>query len=100
MAEFRPGQLVHVPCEVQPGPFPDEFLITIKTDSGVVSGFVRAKDIVREEGSRGYLHGRVAAVTPTVVTVHLPGSFFTAASGRAALPADWARTHLETAEVE
>jgi len=41
MANFKRGQTVGVPCEIQPGAFPEENLVTITTDSGVVSGFVK-----------------------------------------------------------
>jgi hypothetical protein len=48
MATFKRGQMVGVPCEIQPGAFPEENLITITTDAGVVSGFVNSTYIQKD----------------------------------------------------
>lgn len=97
MANFKRGLTVGVPCEIQPGAFPEENLVTITTDSGVVSGFVKTAYIVRAHGSSGYVRGTVLEVTPEAVKVRLPGSFFTTASGVTSVSPGWARDHLQAA---
>jgi hypothetical protein len=71
-----PGETVLVPTEVKDGAFPGEKLVTIETETGPVSGFVREKDIVSRNGGR-YLPAKVQRVTKTSLTVKLFGSFFT-----------------------
>ena len=97
MANFKRGQAVDVPCEIQPGAFPDEYLVNISTDTGVFSGFVKTPYVVKTQGSSGYVRGTVIAVTPDAVQVRVPGSFFTTASGVTSVSSSWARTHLQAA---
>lgn len=74
MAKFAAGESVAVSCEVRPGAFPGEFLVTVNTLSGPVSGFARAADLVEPDAA---LHGVVKASRPEAVEVMLSGSFFT-----------------------
>ncbi|MGE0684295.1 MAG: hypothetical protein AB7P69_25730 [Candidatus Binatia bacterium] len=97
MATFKRGQMVGVPCEIQPGAFPEENLITITTDAGVVSGFVKSAYIEKTHGTSGYVKGTVLEVTSDKVQVRIPGSFFTTASGVTSVSSDWAREHLQAA---
>lgn len=100
MGRFDRGQRVLVPCEIQPGPFPAEWLVTVSSDRGKVSGFVKASFLVNESGlpppapGSAYLMGIVEAATNDQVTVRLPGSFFTTASGVTSVSSSWARQHL------
>ena len=97
MATFKRGQTVDVPCEIQPGAFPEENLVTITTNAGVVSGFVKNAYVKKIQGSSGYIRGTVLEVTPQAVQVRLPGSFFTTASGVTSVSSGWAREHLQAA---
>lgn len=94
MKNFKKGQTVMVPCEIQPGPFPNEFLVTVQSGADKLSGFVRS-DFVRQ----GYILGTILEIRESDLVVRLPGSFFTTASGIAFFPEDWARKNLESARV-
>ena len=37
---YQAGRLVWIPCEVKPGPFPDERIVRIQSDRGEWIGFV------------------------------------------------------------
>ncbi len=74
MAKFAAGEAVAVPCDVRPGAFPGEFLVTVHTLSGPVSGFARAEDMAEMSAA---LHGVVQAARPEAVEVKLSGTFFT-----------------------
>lgn len=93
MAAFKPGQRVNIPCETQPGAFPDELLITIATDQGVVSGFVKNDHLIEHEG-RFYVRGEVVEASPDSVKVRIPGSFFTTAAGLTTASSGWATTNI------
>jgi len=97
MQQFERGQRVFVPCDVQPGAFASEKLVTIRSGTEVTSGFVRSDFLAwagPPEGSQAFLMGVVERATPDSIVVRLPGSFFTTASGMAALPKTWAEEHL------
>jgi len=72
----RPGEKVLVPTDVKAGAFPGEKLVTVKTESGDVSGFAKADAIV-QKGDNQYLIAEVKTVSPKTLTVKLMGSFFT-----------------------
>jgi len=96
-SKFRSGQVVKVPCHVQPGAFPDERLVTIPTDKGDISGFVKAEYVTESQGTSGYVQGTVVEVGPDAIKVRLPGSFFTTALGVASVSPGWASQHLAAA---
>ena len=93
MAQFRRGQRVNIPCNVQNGAFPDEVLVTIKTDKGVVSGFLKSSFLVRHEGC-DYVPGVVIKAGADSVKVRVPGSFFTTAAGLTTVSSGWAQNHF------
>lgn len=95
MAWLKLGKMVRVRCNAQPGPLGDN-LITIDSKPFILSGFVK-KDLVEKQGHHCYLRGKITGMTPEAVNVHLPGSFFTAASGTASLTREWAEENLEPA---
>ena len=100
MPRFERGQHVLVPCEVQPGPFASEKLVTIRSGVDVTSGFVPSEFIAwagSPNDSQALLVGIVERATTDSIVVRLPGSFFTTASGVAALPKVWAEEHLSEA---
>lgn len=94
MHEFRAGELVLIPCDIQRGAFPDEFLITLDSETGIISGFVRVDDVFDIKEETGYIKGMVREVTDTIITVWVRGSFFTT-TGLADLSHEWAKSHLQ-----
>ena len=93
MAQFRRGQKVNIPCNVQKGAFQDEFLVTFETDKGVVSGFLKSSFVVQHEG-RDYIQGVVIEASADSVKVRIPGSFFTTAAGLTTVSSGWARNNF------
>jgi hypothetical protein len=91
MAEFEPGNEVAVPATIQPGAFPGEYLVTVSTLTGPVSGFVRDQDMVAPKET---IHGLVRNATASVLSVVLSGSYFTT-NGLAEFSADWARQNVK-----
>lgn len=97
MANFERGDEVQIQCDIGPGAFPTEFLVTFETVDGPISGFVRRENVVRsDKGDIGYINGTVEEVTADVITVLVKGSFFTT-TGIAALTRDWANKHVQVA---
>jgi hypothetical protein len=68
-------------------------LVTIETDKGVVSGFLKSSLLVQDQG-QSYVEGVVMEASPDSVKVRIPGSFFTTASGLTTVSSGWARNHL------
>jgi hypothetical protein len=93
MAHFRRGQIVNIPCTVQQGAFPDEVLVTIESDKGVVSGFLKNSLVYHHDG-RDYIQGVVTEASADSVQVRVPGSFFTTAAGLTTVSSGWARNHF------
>ena len=93
MAQFRRGQRVNIPCKVQKGAFPDEVLVTIETDKGMVSGFLKSSFVVEHNG-QPYVQGVVVEANAKSVQVKVPGSFFTTAAGLTTVSSGWARNHF------
>jgi|SRR5207247_5151171 hypothetical protein len=93
MIGFKPGQRVNIPCDTQPGAFPDEFLVTIETDKGVVSGFVKNDHLIKRN-DRWYVQGEVVEASSDSVKVRIPGSFFTTAAGLTTASSGWATDNL------
>ena len=73
---FQTGDLIGVVCEVQPGPFSDERLVTLDTVDGIISGFVKESEL-RESGSRWEVRGRIQEISGEMLKVRIYGSFFT-----------------------
>ncbi len=94
MSRLEAGLKVGIPCDVKPGAFPDEYLVTIESLSGPVSGFVGRASVFGVKDDSGYLKGRVHEVTADTVTVWIRGSFFTT-TGLADLSYEWARSNLQ-----
>jgi len=91
MAKFTEGEAVAVPATVQKGPFAGEYLVTISTMSGAVSGFAREQDMVTPGET---VLGIVREATPSVLLIQLSGSYFTT-NGRAEFEASWANEHVK-----
>lgn len=73
---FKIGDFIGIKCEVQPGPFSDEHLVTVETVDGAISGFVHESEL-RREGDEWQVRGKVRRVSPDVIEVWILGSFFT-----------------------
>ena len=97
-AEFKKGEIILIPCETQPGAFPYELLVTIDTGEKRLSGFVQVQYIL-DSGAGKHLKALVVDVKPSTITVRMPGSFFTAASGTTGFPVTWMREHVEAQAV-
>jgi hypothetical protein len=97
MDHLKPGDEIQIQCDIGPGAFPTEFLVTFETVDGPISGFVRRENVVRsDKGDIGFISGKVEEVTADIITVLVKGSFFTT-TGIAALTRDWANTHVQVA---
>ena len=73
---FQVGNFIGVVCEVQPGPFSDEHLVTLDTVDGAISGFVRESEL-RKSGDRWEVRGRIQEILGETLKVKIYGSFFT-----------------------
>ena len=91
MEKFEPGETVSVSANIQPGAFPGEYLVTIPTQTGPVSGFVRSQDIVEQDKT---IQAVVQATTDRGLAVKLSGSYFTT-NGLVDLSLDWATQHVK-----
>lgn len=89
------GERVGIRCDVSPGPFPGEFLVTFETVSDPVSGFVQESAILSQDDGEGYVIGVVETITETEIKVRVSGSFFTT-NGLAWLSQDWARANVRS----
>lgn len=88
---FVVGQLVLVPCRVEPCSVAGESLVTIDVTGERLSGFVRDEFLAGPA-----VRAVVRAVDPRSVTLALPGAFFLRATDRTTVPAAWATTHLRS----
>jgi hypothetical protein len=73
---FKAGDFVGIRCEVQPGPFDGEKVITVKTVDGAITGFVPT-DELRQSGQSWEVRGKVQEVTGNEIKVLIYGNFFT-----------------------
>lgn len=92
---FAPGDIVGVPCDTKPSPFPGERMVGIETKKGPISGFVRDEDFVQIQGG-DYIRGQVVAVRVDTIVVEIRGSYFTT-TGLAEFEQMWADQHLKKA---
>lgn len=91
MERFEAGEFVAVPASLQSGAFPGEYLVTVSTRSGPVSGFVRDRDIAEPNKA---IQAVVRESTSTILVVQLSGSYFTT-NGIVEFAADWARRNIK-----
>ena len=85
MEKFELGTLIGVKCEVQPGPFSDELLISVETMEGPISGFVRRSELREEKNGNWSVRGTILSVESDSIKVRIRGSFFTT-NGLASVP--------------
>ena len=84
MRTFEIGELVGVQCEVMPGPFSEEKIVSIDTTEGPITGFVRESEL-RQTGNQWYVRGKVESVSNDALEVWIRGSFLTT-NGLASVP--------------
>jgi hypothetical protein len=76
MDKINPGNKLQIPCDVQPGPFSGERLITFDTLDGPISGFVK-EDTLTSKNGKWFIEGVVQSVETDHLVVKVRGSFFT-----------------------
>jgi hypothetical protein len=76
MSEMKVGDVIGIQCDVRPGPFSGEQMITFDTMDGPVSGFVREPDL-KEIASQWYVRAIIQEIRDDVLHVRVKGSFFT-----------------------
>jgi hypothetical protein len=84
MTGMRVGDVIGIQCDVRPGPFSGEHMITFDTVDGPISGFVRDSDL-KERGSQWYVRAVIHGIKDDVLEVRVKGSFFTT-NGLASVP--------------
>jgi hypothetical protein len=89
MRKLSAGNVIAVPCQVRPGPFSGELLISVNTVNGSISGFVRERDLSLSNTGDWFVPALVLKVRDNVVDVQIRGSLFTK-NGRAAITRDMA----------
>ena len=75
--ELTQGAKVRVFCSKNPGAFLNEYLISIDTEDGPISGFIDAGAVQETEHGANYVWGIVHKIEGERVVIGLPGSFFT-----------------------
>ncbi len=73
---FKVGDYVAIGCDVQPGPFEGERLVTIDAIDGAISGFVRESELRKQENG-WQIRGKVRNISSEAIEVWILGSFFT-----------------------
>jgi hypothetical protein len=83
------GQPVWIECQVQPGPFSEELLVTVETIDGPVTGFIKS-DELRQTADETKVRGVVRKIRKDYLEVWIKGSFFTT-NGLANVPTELAK---------
>ena len=93
---FQVGQTVGIPCNIQGGAFSSEYLVSIVTDDGILSGFADQSNVRPDPRNpeRGTIRATVVSVAPDEIKVRIYGSFFTTAAGMMQFSSSWAQTNL------
>lgn len=76
MSEMNVGDVIGIQCDVRPGPFSGERMVTFDTIDGPVSGFVREPDLKKTD-SQWYIRAVIQEIEDDVLHVRVKGSFFT-----------------------
>jgi len=89
MAVMKVGDVIAIQCDVRPGPFSGERMITFDTTDGPISGFVRDSDL-NEQDSQWYVRAIIQDIRDDLLEVRVRGSFFTT-NGLATVPRRYAQ---------
>jgi hypothetical protein len=81
MGSVSVGSNIQLRCDVKPGPFEHERMVSFEAIDGHVSGFVKTSEL-SQIGAYRYVRCVVEAVFEDDVTVRCRGDFFTS-NGRA-----------------
>ena len=73
---MKVGDVIGIQCDIRPGPFSGERMITFDTVDGPISGFVREADL-KEIGQQWYVRAVIQAIKDDILEVRVRGSFFT-----------------------
>lgn len=73
---MKVGDVIGIQCEVRPGPFAGERMITFDTVDGPISGFVRESEL-KEANSHWYVRAVIQDIKGDELAVRVRGSFFT-----------------------
>ena len=95
MKNFKIGDEISVPCDIGRGAFPGEFLVTLESVSGPLSGFVKEEEIICREESNGLVRATIHGFSEDTLSIWIKGSFFQT-TGLAHLPQEWARTRVQS----
>lgn len=72
------GKKIWVPCEVKPGPFPDERMFRVKLDSEEWLGFVPVKFLKNPiDQGKTFIEALVVSVEDNFFTAQFPGHSIT-----------------------
>ena len=74
---LKRGSVIGIPCEVKPGPFSSEQMISFETADGVVTGFVHPNELAQRSDGTWRVRAIVQKTRGDVVEVRVVGSFFT-----------------------
>jgi hypothetical protein len=96
---FSKGQTVGIPCEIKGGAFSNEYLVSIATEEGLISGFADQRDVRPDPKNRerGVIRAIVEETSADRIKVRIFGSFFTTAAGMMQFSSHWANEHLQHA---
>ena len=70
---------VGILCQVSPGPFSEERLVSLDTSYGPITGFVRESELKQKDDGRWLVRAKILNVMKdkNLVEVKIYGSFFT-----------------------
>ena len=70
------GDHIAIPCEANDGPFDGEYIVTLETLDGVITGFTPVENVREREGIY-FIKAEVLAIEGDIYTLQIFGSFFT-----------------------
>lgn len=73
---IKAGDFVGIRCEVHPGPFEGEKIITVKTVDGAITGFVPSDELRQSIGQQWEVRGKVQEINGNIIKVLIYGNFF------------------------
>ena len=97
MKLYEPGTVIEIPCSIAPGAFPTEYFVAIPLDGEVINGFVPTHYISQNGGSSAYIPGTIERVVGSMLTIRMPGSFFTT-TGVADISRTWAESYARLSQ--
>lgn len=93
--QLEVGSAVGIPCEVQPGPFEDEMLVSIDHENGMISGFVKRENVRELKPGKRFVKAYIKDIEQNTIWLEIEGSFFTT-NGLTSVSEKWASDKLGT----